>query len=311
MSIELEFKAMGEISNKKWDVFISHASEDKEDFVRPLAEKLQKCGVKVWYDEFELKMGDSLSDSINRGLQESKYGIIVLSQAFFEKEWTNYELKSLLMRQMNRERVILPIWHNISKDFIREKNLYLSDIIALSSEMGWNELVDKILEKVRPDIINSHLMLKMGEELHKQSKELPTMKIPVSELQVSPIRHKTLPVHLIIASRLISEVFGDVLSMDYIDMVDNFARDLDYNREFVIWSAMANSYVAFIRETQCSVNDVNKKREAISLLLMYSFKGQLEEISCLENINEAEYYYLIKLFIDNYKHIMDMVKKCN
>ena len=86
MSIELEFKAMGEISNKKWDVFISHASEDKEDFVRPLAEKLQKCGVKVWYDEFELKMGDSLSDSINRGLQESKYGIIVLSQAFFEKE---------------------------------------------------------------------------------------------------------------------------------------------------------------------------------------------------------------------------------
>lgn len=311
MSIEFGFKPIEETSNKKWDVFISHASEDKENFVRPLAEKLQKCGVKVWYDEFELKMGDSLSESIDRGLQESKYGIIVFSHAFFEKEWTNYELKSLLMRQMNRERVILPIWHNISKDFIREKSLYLLDIKALSSEMGWDQLVDNILEVVRPDIIDSHLMLKMGVELHKRSKELPIVEIPASELHISPIRHKTLPVHLIIASRLISEVFWDVLPMDYVDMVTDFARDLDYDKEFIIWSAMANSYVAFIRETQCGMNDASKKREAISLLLTYSQKGQLEEVSCLENINEREYYYLIKLFIDNYNHIMDMVKKYN
>jgi hypothetical protein len=307
--MSIEFEPMKEINNKEWDVFISHASEDKEDFVRPLAEKLQKCGVKVWYDEFELKMGDSLSDSINRGLQESKYGIIVFSQAFFEKEWAKYELKSLLMRQMNRERAILPIWHNINKDFIREKSLYLLDIKALSSEMGWDELVDNILEIVRPDIIDSHLMLKMGVELHKRVKELPIVEISASKLHNSPIRHKTLPVHLIIASRLISEVFWDVLPMDYVDMVTDFARDLDYDKEFIIWSAMANSYVAFIRETQCGVNDVSKKREAISLLLMYSHKGQLEEVSCLENINESEYYYLIKLFIDNYDYIISMVKK--
>ena len=283
MSIEFGFKPIGETSNKKWDVFISHASEDKENFVRPLAEKLQKCGVKVWYDEFELKMGDSLSDSIDRGLQESKYGIIVFSHAFFEKEWTNYELKSL----------------------------YLLDIKALSSEMGWDELVDNILEIVRPDIIDSHLMLKMGVELHKRAKELPIVEISASELHISPIRHQTLPVHLIIASRLISEVFWDVLPMDYVDMVTDFARDLDYDKEFIIWSAIANSYVAFVRETQCGVNDVSKKREAISLLLTYSHKGQLEEVSCLKNINEREYYYLIKLFIDNYNHIMDMVKKYN
>ena len=307
--MSIEFEPMKEINNKEWDVFISHASEDKEDFVRPLAEKLQKCGVKVWYDEFELKMGDSLSDSINRGLQESKYGIIVFSQAFFEKEWAKYELKSLLMGQMNRERAILPIWHNINKDFIREKSLYLLDIKALSSEMGWDELVDNILEIVRPDIIDSHLMLKMGVELHKRVKELPIVEIPASKLHNSPIRHKTLPVHLIIASRLISEVFWDVLPMDYVDMVTDFARDLDYDKEFIVWSAMANSYVAFIRETQCGVNDVSKKREAISLLLMYSHKGQLEGVSCLENINESEYYYLIKLFIDNYDHIISMVKK--
>ena len=94
-------------------------------------------------------------------------------------------------------------------------------------------------------------------------------------------------------------------------MVTDFARDLDYDKEFIVWSAMANSYVAFVRETQCGVNDVSKKKEAVSLLLAYSQKGELEEISCLENVNEREYYYLIKLFIDNYNHIMDMVKKYN
>lgn len=311
MSNEFGFEPLGEIMDKKWDVFISHASEDKDNFVRPLARLLHNAGVKVWYDEFELKMGDSLSDSINRGLQESRYGIIVFSKAFFEKEWANYELKSLLMRQMNSERVILPIWHNISKDFIREKSLYLLDIKALSSEMGLEELVDNILKIVRPDIINSHLMLKMGVELHKRSKELPIVEIPLNQLHDSPIRHKTMPAHLVIASRLISEVFWDVLPMNYIDMVTDFARDLDYDKEFIVWSAMTNSYVAFVRETQCGVNDVSKKKEAVSLLLAYSQKGELEEISCLENVNEREYYYLIKLFIDNYNHIMDMVKKYN
>ena len=175
--------------------------------------------------------------------------------------------------------------------------------------MGLKELVDNILEIVRPDIIDSHLMLKMGVELHKRSKELPIVEIPLNQLHDSPIRHKTMPVHLIIASRLISEVFWDVLPMDYVDMVTDFARDLDYDKEFIIWSAMANSYVAFVRETQCGADDVIKKREAISLLLTYSQRGQLEEVSSLENVNEREYYYLIKLFIDNYNHITDMVKK--
>jgi hypothetical protein len=50
-------------------LFISHASEDKEDFVRPLAETLQQLGVKVWYDEFTLKVGDSLRRKIDSGLE--------------------------------------------------------------------------------------------------------------------------------------------------------------------------------------------------------------------------------------------------
>lgn len=294
---------------KEWDVFISHASEDKEEFVRPLAEALQRCGVRVWYDEFELKTGDSLLDSIDKGLKNLKFGIIVCSPCFFEKNWANYELKSLLIRQINDERVILPIWHNIDKDYIREKSLYLLDIKALSTEMPWNDLLDKILETVRLDIINSHLMLKMGEELHKKAKELPKEEIPISQLNDSAIRHKSMPMHLVIATRLISEVFWDVINAEYNEMVADFAKDLDYNREFIIWSAMANAYIAFIRETHCDFSDTEKKKEVMGLLLDYTTRGELENSHKLVRINEREYIYLIKLFVDNYNHITSMIKK--
>ena len=309
MKENLKFSQLKEKKDKSWDVFISHASEDKEDFVKPLAETLQKCGVKVWYDDFELKIGDSLSDSINRGLQKSKYGIIIFSPAFFEKQWTDYELKSMLMRQVNGEKVILPIWHNVSKDFIGEKSSYFLDIKALSSDIEWDELICGILQVIRPDIVNSNLMLKMGKELHKIADRLPKEKIPIDDIFIAPIRHKVLPSYLIIATRLISEVFNDILPMDYKDMVTDFARDMDYDREFIIWSVMGISYVTFIRETKCEWDDVGKKTEAFSLMFDYINTEQLKESSDLKKIKEEEYIYLIRLVVSTYNDIIDMVEK--
>jgi len=97
----------------KWDVFISHASEDKEKFVIPLANKLKQFGVKVWFDKFELKVGDSLSAGIDEGLRKAKYGIVVISKPFLNKGWTDYEYRSLLSREVGNRKVILPIWYNI------------------------------------------------------------------------------------------------------------------------------------------------------------------------------------------------------
>jgi hypothetical protein len=73
-----------------WDVFICHASEDK-DFAKPLAETLRKEGVRVWFDEFEIKLGESIVSRIEHGLVSSKAGIIVLSPHALEKGWTTYE----------------------------------------------------------------------------------------------------------------------------------------------------------------------------------------------------------------------------
>lgn len=105
--------------DKEFDVFICHASEDKEEFVRPLATELKARGLNVWYDEFQLEIGDNIRESIDQGLTSSRYGIAVLSDKFFDKEWTEYELNGLIERDTGPEKVILPIWYDINEDIVQ------------------------------------------------------------------------------------------------------------------------------------------------------------------------------------------------
>jgi hypothetical protein len=107
-------------AHMEWDVFISHASEDKQDFVRSLAERLRQRDLRVWYDEFRLTVGDSLRRSIDRGLARSRYGIVVISPDFLRKEWPQKELDGLVTREIGGVKVILPIWHRIDANQIRE-----------------------------------------------------------------------------------------------------------------------------------------------------------------------------------------------
>lgn len=137
------------LDDEKYDFFISHASEDKEEFVKPLAETLESMGVRVWYDEFSLKVGDSLTKSIDQGLINSKFGVIVLSKAFMKKQWTNYEFKSLVSREMHHgEKVILPIWHEISKNDVMAFSPHLADKVALNSSTQTIEEIASDLKDV-------------------------------------------------------------------------------------------------------------------------------------------------------------------
>lgn len=135
-----------------WDVFISHASEDKATIVRPLAEALQQRQIEVWYDEFELKIGDSLRRKIDAGLARSKFGIVVLSRSFFAKGWPQYELDGIVSRSVSGEQTLLPIWHEITKDEVMAQSPSLVDKIARSTaQFTIEEIADEIAAVVRPD----------------------------------------------------------------------------------------------------------------------------------------------------------------
>ena len=134
---------------RKYDVFISHASEDKNEIVRPLANNLKEYGLKVWYDEFELKIGDSLRQKIDKGLANSRFGIVVLSKKFINKGWTNYELDGIVSKSISGEQVILPIWHGITKQEVMDYSPSLADKVARNTaSYTIEEIANEIAELI-------------------------------------------------------------------------------------------------------------------------------------------------------------------
>ena len=137
---------------QQYDVFISHASEDKDEIVRALANALQAEGLRVWYDEFSLRIGDSLRRKIDQGLANSRVGLVVLSQAFIEKGWTNYELDGIVTRAVTGEQVLLPIWHKLSKQEVMAFSPSLADKVARSTATHTiDEIAREIAELIRGD----------------------------------------------------------------------------------------------------------------------------------------------------------------
>lgn len=135
----------------KYDLFISHASEDK-DFVRPLAHALRAQRLAVWFDEFELTPGTGLRESIDRGLLSSRFGLVVLSPAFFSKSWPLWELDGLVQLAHSRsdKPTIIPIWHNVSHSDVASMSPSLANIIAINSTESPELAASQVLAVLRP-----------------------------------------------------------------------------------------------------------------------------------------------------------------
>ena len=143
------------MADYEFDVFISHASEDKAAFVEPLAIALRKYGLKVWYDDFELRVGDSLRNSIETGLARSRYGVVVFSPKFLskKKQWPKAELNALFSREMDGHKVILPIRHNVSPEKMKSVMPIQADKKALKSTDGVDAVARSLVEAIRPDLL--------------------------------------------------------------------------------------------------------------------------------------------------------------
>jgi len=148
----------------EWDLFICHASEDKDSCARPLAEALRARGLRVWYDEFALKVGDSLRRSIDRGLSRSRFGVVVLSHAFFQKNWPQYELDGLAQRETEGPKVILPVWHRINEPEVRKYSPSLAGRVAALATDGMNSVVEKLLDAVGVPLQSEGTLTKGSEE---------------------------------------------------------------------------------------------------------------------------------------------------
>lgn len=179
---------MNSRATQHWDAFVSHAYEDKENFVRPLVEALGRLGVLLWYDEISLKLGDSLSASIDKGISRSQNGIIVVSPAFLQKNWPQAELHALMTRRVEEKLRLVPIWHNVTRNEVAASSPMLADLVALQTHgRTAQDIAITILAAVRPDLYEARDRSQLeklagGEAFEKLQEELLNLRAKVSGL---------------------------------------------------------------------------------------------------------------------------------
>lgn len=242
-------------STPKFDVFISHASEDKDAFVQPLAETLRAFGVKVWYDKFSLRLGDSLSRSIDRGLAASSFGLVVLSPSFFAKNWPEHELQGLVAKEVEFGKVILPIWHNISKQDLIAFSPTLADKFAIKSDsLPVTRIATAIIDVVRPDLLEK--IVRRAAFL-KSKRSGKTETIELSKIKFGPPAHDELPFNLVSRVRLIRAALLGVHTHSMQHWIDGFRGDSHPSREIRIWEHVAACYLEYTAMTDLSSAQCN------------------------------------------------------
>lgn len=131
----------------KYSFYISYAHDDGATVAQSLYEELITYNLGVWFDKNEILTGDNIRKTIDKGLSESKYGIVILTESYFKKAWTNYELDALTQRQMVEDKIILPIWHNITKEEVMKYSPALASLMALKTSDNTIQEIALILAK--------------------------------------------------------------------------------------------------------------------------------------------------------------------
>lgn len=291
----------------QYDCFISHASEDKKVLVEKLAQSLKRLGVTVWYDDFEMTVGDSLTRKIDHGLSTAKYGLIILSKAFISKPWPEYELRGLSAREIGSDKIILPIWYKITRDDILKFSPPLADKLAIiTNGKNLGEVVTEVLRVVRPDISESIMRIRAYEKLTKSS---PIVRVPISQIDFKgKIRHESLPPSIIIRLRNIRAALQDVFPQNFAEMVDDFRRDLRPEKELFIWEGIAAAFACY-KELFSPPHD--ELRDVFAFLLSASTNGVEDTIKegTFETLDLPKKHSIVKIWASVAQPVEIIIKK--
>lgn len=280
-----------EKTGKRYDVFISHASEDKDSFVRPLADILEQSGLTVWYDEFSLRPGDSLSASIDKGIQESRYGLLVLSPHFLCKNWTDYEYRSLLSRQIDGERIIIPLWYGVGKEDVKKYSLFLADIMGIAARPGVSRpVVMDLLRVIRPDIWRE---MRMRDTIRKLIDEGQTRIMKLSDIVRPTEKRSRLTPSQLVRSKAIYYGIGQHLGGSLQEQVDSYELDIIPERELQTWEIMNACYLEMIHaHPEASETDRNRFYKVLLFL-------SIGDTDCHFGLPESLLKELFALWLEN------------
>jgi hypothetical protein len=132
-----------------YDVFLSHAVEDKEPIANELYKKLTEKGLQVWYSGSDLNVGDPLTSAIHVSMDQCRFGVTILSPTYISKYWTLNEFFFFLKREVDGEKTILPVLYNITPEELAIKFTPMANIFAIRYERGIDFIADKLVEKIQ------------------------------------------------------------------------------------------------------------------------------------------------------------------
>jgi hypothetical protein len=261
------------------DAFICHASEDKDAVARPLAKFLVELGLSVWFDEFSLETGDSLSRAIDQGLASSRFGVVIISKAFFRKGWPKHELSGLWTKEISTGKAILPVWHEVTAHEVRRFSLPLADKVAVETASSSIQQIGlKLLNVISPDRANALARWLLWRKLIDDS---PTRLVSLADLKKGPVVHAALPESLLVRIHLIHGVLADAGVPSLATMIANFRRDVDPAREVLTWERIAASYLVLAKRRK-RVN----KRAIFTSVLKTSFLDRAGAESVIDGTDE-------------------------
>jgi hypothetical protein len=133
----------------EYDAFISHAVEDKIPIANELCARLEMAGLKIWYSGKELGVGDSIEKTIEKGLNRSRYGIVIFSPTYLAKNWTIREFYTLLAKEIEEQKVILPVLYNVTVDELKNKDLLMADRFAVNADRGIDFVVERLVKEIK------------------------------------------------------------------------------------------------------------------------------------------------------------------
>lgn len=260
------------------DAFISHSSHDKNRFVRPLVECLTEHGVGVWYDEYSLRPGDSLSASIDRGLVAARFGIVIISPAFIETAlqsgWTHYELRGIVSNSIGApDRRIVPVWLDVTADDVRRWSPSLADLVAIRADMSIGGIALEIVQAIAPSKAEGLQRQRFVEVAARTGKQGPAK---LSELRPSPPRERRVSGNVPLRALLVTEALAEcdeAYASDLDTFLENLSRDLHHERELRVMEAIAGSYLRACR--QSNLDQI--ERNALFRVLVAATLDQVDE----------------------------------
>ncbi|NBH12448.1 toll/interleukin-1 receptor domain-containing protein [Amycolatopsis sp. SID8362] len=285
------------------ELFIAHASEDKDSLVRPLAAYLTRAGVKVWYDEFSLKAGDSLSRSIDKGLATARHGLVVLSPAFLTKRWPEYELRGLTAKEIaGGEKVVIPVWHNVDVQDVLAFSPPLADKFAVrSKDRDLEDIAAEILRVIRPDLGQQLSVLR--RLLRRPGPDAEIVHVPATKLGVMP-RPKVVEAeaHIAIRAANIVNTLGRAnpkVVGDFMTFVADLYRDLHPEVELRVWELITAVFILVDGMTELSPE---QRERLVHLLVMISLDN-------LDELDRAELpEHVVALTVEKWLTFSDVVK---